>query len=62
MYTTNQHHNGVELFDLGFLHAGPNWAVCCRCGKIVDLGDPELLGSLFAMIHRILCGDGTSNT
>jgi hypothetical protein len=54
--TADIHHNAAELFDLRFLHAGRNCAVCCECGDIIELGDPNLVGSLFAVVHRLLCG------
>lgn len=51
-----QHHEVTELFDLGFIHGGPNLALCLRCGHLVELGEPEeALAWLRAGLHRVLC-------
>jgi hypothetical protein len=49
------YHEVSELFDLGFIHGGPNLAFCLRCGHLVELDEPEEpLAWLRAALHRIL--------
>ncbi|MFL0278158.1 hypothetical protein [Mycobacterium sp. SMC-19] len=49
-------HDGTELYDMDFLTSGENLAECRVCHQSVCLDDPEQHGSLFARIHRLVCG------
>lgn len=54
----SQQHDVSELFDLGFIHPGPNRAICCKCRDTVELGEPEQsVAWLHAVVHRILCDE-----
>jgi hypothetical protein len=52
-----KHHNANELFSLGFIHGGPDRALCTKCGSEVPLGKPKRgLAVYYASQHRMHCG------
>lgn len=56
MHTNHQqYHDGALLYDLGYLHAGENWAYCCDGRHYIWIGEPQRFGSTLALLHRLVC-------